>query len=442
MDTSSSQTIREAIFDLARRHVAERPAPKFIPGETFVPVSGKVIEADDLVALLDASLDLWLTAGRFSERFERALARKVGVRNSLATNSGSSANLLAFSALTSSKLNERAIQPGSEVITVAAGFPTTVAPIVQNRCVPVFVDVDDATHNIDVKQLERALSSKTRAIMVAHALGNPFDVETVLSFARDHDLFLVEDTCDALGATVGDKWVGTFGDLATISFYPAHHITMGEGGAVLGRDPAMMKIVESFRDWGRDCWCAPGKDNTCGKRFCWALGDLPEGYDHKYTYTHIGYNLKVTDMQAAIGCSQLEKVDRFIEARRANHRYLRDAFRGRGLDEYFHVVQATPGTNPSWFGFVLSVRSGAPFTRNAATQYLEDHRVATRLVFAGNLLRQPAFKNIEHRAIGPLPNTDSVMNNSFWVGVWPGLTTDHLDYMLETFQSLVKDLGR
>jgi CDP-6-deoxy-D-xylo-4-hexulose-3-dehydrase len=442
MIESEQATARQAILELARQHFAETRPASFVPGESYVPVSGKVMDADDLVALLDASLDLWLTAGRYAERFESAFAKKIGVRKSLLTNSGSSANLLAFTALTSPKLEERQIRPGSEVITVAAGFPTTVTPIVQNRCVPVFVDVDHKTHNIDVSQLEAALSSKTRAIMVAHALGNPFDVGTVARFAREHNLFLVEDTCDAVGATFDDRWVGTFGDLATVSFYPAHHMTMGEGGAILGRSPSLMKIVESFRDWGRDCWCAPGKDNTCGKRFCWQLGALPEGYDHKYTYSHLGYNLKVTDMQAAVGCSQLEKLDRYIERRRENHRYLADGFRREGLDELFHIVEATPRTNPSWFGFVLSVRDDAPFARNDVIQYLEDHRVGTRLVFAGNLLRQPAFAEVEYRVVGSLPNTDRVMNNSFWVGTWPGLTRAHLDYMLETFVRLKRTLAR
>ncbi len=442
MTSSIHTTARQAILELARQHIDETRSADFVPGETYVPVSGKVLEEEELVALLDASLDMWLTAGRYAEKFERALARKVGVRKSLTANSGSSANLLAFSALTSRQLGERAIQPGSEVITVAAGFPTTVSPIVQNRCIPVFVDVDHDTHNIDVSQLEAALSPKTRAIMVAHALGNPFDVERVSAFAKAHGLFLVEDSCDALGATVGGKWVGTFGDLATLSFYPAHHITMGEGGAVLGPDPELMTIVESFRDWGRDCWCAPGKDNTCGKRFCWKLGNLPEGYDHKYTYSHLGYNLKVTDMQAAVGCAQLEKVDRFIEARRSNHRYLAEGFRRAGLDQVFKMVEPIAGADPSWFGFVLSVREDAPMSRNEIVGYLEERRIGTRLVFAGNLIRQPAFEGVEHRVVGGLPNTDRVMNNSFWVGVWPGLTRAHLDYMLEVFSTLKEKFTR
>ncbi|MHB1097279.1 MAG: lipopolysaccharide biosynthesis protein RfbH [Gemmatimonadaceae bacterium] len=429
-------TAREAILGLASRHLEETRPSAFVPGETYVPVSGKVIGQEELVALLDASLDMWLTAGRYTAQFERALARKLGVRKSLTSNSGSSANLLAFSALTSRQLGDRAIQPGAEVITVASGFPTTVSPIIQNRCVPVFIDVDHDTHNIDVSQLDAALSPKTRAIMVAHALGNPFDVLAVKAFAKDHGLFLIEDSCDALGATVGGRWVGTFGDLATLSFYPAHHITMGEGGAVLGHDPTLMSVVESLRDWGRDCWCAPGKDNTCGKRFCWKLGNLPDGYDHKYTYSHLGYNLKVTDMQAAVGCAQLEKVDRFIEARRSNHRYLSEGFRMAGLDQLFKIVQPIPGADPSWFGFVLSVRQDAPMSRNEVVGYLEEHRIGTRLVFAGNLLRQPAFEGVEHRVVGALSSTDRVMNDSFWVGVWPGLAREHLDYMLEVFCSL------
>jgi CDP-6-deoxy-D-xylo-4-hexulose-3-dehydrase len=433
---------RDELADLARRHFAERLPIAFVPGESYVAVSGKVIEADDLAILLDASLDLWLTAGRYAERFERELPKKIGLKKAALVNSGSSANLLAFSALTSPSLGDRALKPGDEVITVAAGFPTTVAPIVQNRCVPVFVDVEHRTHNLDVTQLEAARSDRTRAVMVAHALGNPFDVETVAAFCKQHGLFLIEDTCDAFGATFRGKNVGTFGDLMTLSFYPAHHITMGEGGAVCTNSPQLMTIVESFRDWGRDCWCAPGKDNTCGKRFEWQLGDMPEGYDHKYTYAHLGFNLKVTDMQAALGCSQLGKVDRFIQKRRENHAWLRAAFLERGLERYFDIIEATPNSDPSWFGFVLSVRDDAGFTRNAATKYLEAHKIGTRLIFAGNLTRQPAFKGVKYRSVGDLPNTDRVMRSSFWIGVWPGLGEPQLAYMVETFVKMVDELRR
>ncbi|MFI5298398.1 MAG: lipopolysaccharide biosynthesis protein RfbH [Polyangiales bacterium] len=433
---------RDELADLARRHFEQRLPIAFVPGETYVPVSGKVIEADDLALLLDASLDLWLTAGRYAERFERELPQKLGLKKAATVNSGSSANLLAFSALTSRSLGARALKPGDEVITVAAGFPTTVTPIVQNRCVPVFVDVDHATHNVDVTQLDAALSPKTRAVMIAHALGNPFDAATVQAFCKQHGLFLIEDSCDAFGASFLGQNVGTFGDLMTLSFYPAHHITMGEGGAVASNSAALMSIVESFRDWGRDCWCAPGKDNTCGKRFEWQLGELPEGYDHKYTYSHLGFNLKVTDMQAALGCSQLAKVDRFIAKRRENHAWLSKQFVERGLTRFFDIVSATSGSDPSWFGFVLAVRAGAGFSRNDATKFLEARKIGTRLVFAGNLIRQPAFKDVEHRAIGDLPNTDRVMRDSFWVGVWPGLSEMHLRYMVDTFVTMTEELAR
>ncbi|HEY2516459.1 MAG TPA: lipopolysaccharide biosynthesis protein RfbH [Polyangiaceae bacterium] len=433
--------VRDEISALAKRHFEQKLPTAFVPGETYVPVSGKVIEADDLELLLDASMDMWLTAGRYAERFEKEFAKKLGFKKSLLTNSGSSANLLAFSALTSPKQGDRRLVAGDEVITVAAGFPTTVAPIVQNGCVPVFVDVDHRTHNIDVSLLEGALSSRTRAIMVAHALGNPFDAPRVAEFAKKHKLILIEDMCDAVGARIADRPVGSFGELATVSFYPAHHMTMGEGGAILGNSAALMTIVESFRDWGRDCWCAPGKDNTCGKRFDWELGELPCGYDHKYTYTHVGYNLKVTDMQAAVGCAQLAKLDRFVEARRRNHAALAQGFKDdEQLSEHFQIVEATPGSEPSWFGFVLSVREGSPLARNDVTRYLEDHRVGTRLVFAGNLVRQPAFKDVRYRVASPLTSTDAVMNRSFWVGVWPGLGPAHLEYMLSTFKSAVADL--
>jgi CDP-6-deoxy-D-xylo-4-hexulose-3-dehydrase len=415
------------------------PDRRFVPGETYIPASGKLVDVDDLVALVDASLDLWLTAGRYAEQLERDFAAWLGTRWARLTNSGSSANLLAFAALTSPAL-KRHITPGSEVITVAAGFPTTVAPIVQHGCVPVFVDVDYRTHNLDVSQLDAALSERTRAIVVAHALGNPFDVTAVADFARRHDLWLIEDTCDALGATVDGRLCGTFGDLATVSFYPAHHMTMGEGGMVVGRSTHVQRAVESFRDWGRDCWCAPGKDDTCGKRFGWQFADMPAGYDHKYVYTHLGYNLKATDMQAAVGCSQLGKLPRFIERRRENHRFLACAFREAGLDRWFDLVEASRGSEPSWFGFVLSVREDSGLERNAVVQYLERRRIGTRLVFGGNLVRQPALQGVTYRTIGELPETDRVMRQSFWIGVWPGLGEPQLRYVVDTFSALVRDL--
>ena len=431
---------REAILRLARDYQASRPQPVFEPGVTYIPPSGKVMDADDCANLVDASLDMWLTAGRYADQFEEELAVKCGRRYSKLTVSGSSANLLAFACLTSWKLGERRIRPGDEVITVAAGFPTTVAPIVQYGCLPVFVDIDLDTHNVDVDLLEAAITDKTRAVMIAHSLGNPFDVARVAALCRAHKLWLIEDCCDAFGATVGGKKVGTFGDVATLSFYPAHHITMGEGGAVLRDSPLLAKIAESFRDWGRDCYCKPGQDNTCNKRFGWQLGDLPKGYDHKYTYSHIGYNMKVSDMQAAVGVSQLKKVDRFIEARRANFAGLTDRLTRLGLDRLFHLPQPTPGTEPSWFGYLLTVRDGSGLERREVTRTLEDRKVGTRLLFAGNLIKQPAFKNVNYRVHGSLPNTDKVMNDSFWIGVWPGIDEARLDYMANTLAQVVDEM--
>jgi CDP-6-deoxy-D-xylo-4-hexulose-3-dehydrase len=427
---------------MARAYYEAHAWAKPVPGSTTIPPSGKVMAAGDLVNLVDASLDLWLTAGRFHNRFELKFAKRVGAERSLLTVSGSSANLLAFTSLTSPKLGERRILPGSEVITVAAGFPTTVAPIIQNRCVPVFVDVDLETHNVDVSLLERALSSKTRAIMIAHTLGNPFNLREVTNFAKQHDLDLIEDCCDALGATYEGRQVGSFGRLATVSFYPAHHITMGEGGCIFSNDLDLMRIVESFRDWGRDCWCAPGKDNTCRRRFCWQLGDLPEGYDHKYIYSHVGYNMKATDMQAAVGLSQLDKLDDFIAKRRRNHAALSAMLRQRGLEEFFHLPKATPGSEPSWFGYLLTVRDGMPFTRNQITRGLEDAKIGTRLMFAGNLIKQPAFADVEYRVASDLGVTDKIMHDSFWIGIWPGLSDEHLTYMADNLERITKELRR
>ena len=433
-------TLRTRILDMAREYAAEREIGGFIPGETYVPVSGKVLDEDDLVNLIDASLDMHLTAGRFAKDFESALAAKFGIARSSLTVSGSAANLLAFSALTSPKLRQRRITPGSEVIAVAAGFPTTIAPILQNGCVPVFVDIKPGTYNADPAQLADAVGPKTRAIMLAHTMGNPFDLDAVTGLAKQHDLFLIEDCCDAFGATYDGKKVGTFGDLATLSFYPAHHITMGEGGAVLTDRNLFGRLVDSYRDWGRDCWCEPGKANTCGKRWDWKFNDLPQGYDHKYVYAHIGYNLKVTDMQAAVGCSQLDKVDGFIQKRRDNFARLDGLLKQAGVEEFFDLPHATANSEPSWFGYLLTVKDDAPFERSNVVRYLEDHQIGTRLLFAGNILRQPGFRDIEHRVIGDLAMTDKVMRDCLWVGIWPGLGNEALNYMAETFRSMIKAL--
>ena len=429
--TERADQLRRQILDLSAQYHAEAfPATAFIPGESPVPVSGKVIDGGDLSSVVDSALDCWFTTGRFAADFERKLARFVGVRCASLVNSGSSANLLALSALTSPKLGDRRIKPGDEVITVAAGFPTTLNPIIQNRLVPVFVDVVLPTYEIDVTQLKAALSTKTKAIFVAHTLGNVFDLDALSAFAELHGLWLIEDCCDALGSTWRGHSVGTFGDIATVSFYPAHHITMGEGGAVLTDKPNLQVLIESFRDWGRDCWCNPGKDNTCGKRFDWQLGSLPCGYDHKYTYSHIGYNLKATDMQAALGVSQIEKLPEFIARRKANFKYLYDAL--KPLEDVLLLPQATPGSDPSWFGFPIGVRANAPFKREDLIRALDASKIATRLLFGGNLLRQPAYEGCEYRVIGDLPNTDFVMNNVFWIGVYPGLTTTMLDFVVGT----------
>jgi len=426
---------------MARAWYEAQPVPEFVPGETYIPPSGKVVDGADCAALIDASLDMWLTAGRYAKQFESEIAGRFGLRDAKLTVSGSAANLLAFATLTSWKLGSKALKPGDEVITVAAGFPTTVTPIVQYGCIPVFVDVDVKTHNVDVAALEAAIGPKTRAVMLAHSLGNPFDVVRIAEICKRHGLLLVEDCCDALGATADGRQVGTFGDIATLSFYPAHHITMGEGGAVLMNDPRLAKICESFRDWGRDCYCAPGCDNSCNKRFNWRLGTLPKGYDHKYTYSHIGYNLKVSDMQAAIGCSQLGKLDRFIAARRDNFSELTRRLKAAGLEELFHLPEATPGTDPSWFGYLLTLRDDARIDRNAMTRILEDRKVGTRMLFAGNLLRQPAFGDVRYRIAGSLENTDKVMCDSFWIGVWPGLDDARLDYMVETIGAVARELA-
>jgi len=431
-----AKQLRQQILDLCAEYHGETSSTvEFKPGQSPVPVSGKVIDGADIGSVVDSALDAWFTTGRFAEDFERKLARFVGVRSASLVNSGSSANLIAVSALTSHKLGDRRLKPGDEVITVAAGFPTTVNPIIQNRLVPVFVDVTLPNYEIDVTQLESARSEKTRAVMIAHTLGNVFDLDGVMEFVRKYDLWLIEDCCDALGSTWKGRRVGSFGDIATFSFYPAHHITMGEGGAVLTDKPSLQVLIESFRDWGRDCWCQPGKDNTCGKRFDWQLGTLPCGYDHKYTYSHVGYNLKATDMQAALGVSQIAKLPHFVERRKENFRRLYAAL--KPLEAFLLLPEATPGSDPSWFGFPLAVRKDAPLTREQLIRALESNRIGTRLLFGGNLLRQPAYEHCEFRCVGDLPNTDFVMNNVFWIGVYPGLTAEMLDFIAATISAFV-----
>ncbi len=436
--SKTAATLRQEILALTAEYSQQAfPKQEFEPGPSSVPVSGKVIDASDLCSVVDAALDGWFTTGRFAEEFERNLARFVGVRCASLVNSGSSANLVALSALTSPKLGEDRLLPGDEVITVAAGFPTTINPIIQNRLVPVFVDVALPTYEIDVTQLEAALSPRTRAVMVAHTLGNVFDLDAITAFVQKHDLWLIEDCCDALGSTWKGRAVGTFGDIATVSFYPAHHITMGEGGAVLTDKPNLQLLIESFRDWGRDCWCHTGKDNTCGKRFDWQLGALPCGYDHKYTYSHIGYNLKATDLQAALGLSQIKKLPEFIARRKENFRYLRNLLQPH--EDVLLLPEATPGSDPAWFGFPMAVRESAPFNREDLIRELEARRIGTRLLFGGNLLRQPAYQDCEHRVIGSLENTDFVMNRVFWVGVYPGLTEKMLDFVAAAIGDFVRD---
>ncbi len=432
--------LRAQILDLAAEFQREQfPEKPFVAGQSPVLVSGKVLDSADMRNLVDSSLDFWLTTGRFAQDFERQFARYFGLRSATLVNSGSSANLVALSCLTSPRLGDRQLKPGDEVITVAAGFPTTVNPIIQNGLVPVFLDVTLPTCQVDVRQLDAALTGKTKAIMIAHTLGNPFDLKTVSEFAKKHKLWLIEDCCDALGATFEGRKVGTFGDLATFSFYPAHHITMGEGGCVITDSPLLKVLVESFRDWGRDCWCEPGKDNTCGKRFDWQLGELPCGFDHKYTYSHIGYNLKLTDMQAAIGLSQLQKLPGFIEARRRNFQRLHAGL--QDVQEFYSLPQATAGSEPSWFGFPMAVRKDAPFQRDRLIRYLDENKIHTRLVFAGNLIRQPAYKDVKYRKVSDLSESDFVMNQSFWIGVYPGLGVEAIDYTVDVLHKATHDLA-
>lgn len=424
------ESLKNEILRLVGQYANETMAPRaFVPGQTTVPPSGKVIGAPEIQHMVEASLDGWLTTGRFNDAFEKRLAEFLGVGHVLTTNSGSSANLLALSALTSPRLGDRALRPGDEVLTVAAGFPTTVNPTLQHGLVPVFVDVDIPTYNIDVSRMESAIGPRTKAIMIAHTLGNPFNLAEVSRIARKHDLWLVEDCCDALGSTFDGKPVGTFGDIGTLSFYPAHHITMGEGGAVFTSNPELKRIIESFRDWGRDCYCPPGKDNTCCKRFGWQLGSLPFGYDHKYTYSHLGYNLKITDMQAACALAQMDRLPGFVKARKSNFAHLSE--RLKELEEFLILPAATPGSDPAWFGYPITLREDAPTSRVDLLKYLDENRIGTRLLFAGNLTRQPYFQDRTYRVHGELANTDVIMNRTFWVGVYPGLTETMLDYVAE-----------
>jgi len=426
LKTSTNNLIQE----LVSQAIIEFHSPKdFIAGESSVPVTGKVFGQEEIEAAVRASLDFWLTSGPFTEKFESRFAKTVGMRGAYMVNSGSSANLLALTALTSPKMGERQMKPGDEVLTVAAGFPTTVTPIIQNNLTPVYVDVDMRTFVANAEAMEAAISPKTKAIMMAHTLGNPFDLNVVSKLAEKYGLWLIEDSCDALGGTFNGQMLGTFGDFSTFSFYPAHHITTGEGGAVLIKKIAHKVIVESIRDWGRDCWCPPGCDNTCLKRYEWQLGELPEGYDHKYTYSHLGYNLKSGDIQAAIGLAQLDRLDSFIEIRRRNWAYLQQGL--EDLQEFLELPEATKNSDPSWFGYALTVKENGPISRNKLVEKLNESNIGTRLLFGGNLLRQPAFKGTPRRVVGELTNTDFVMTNTFWIGVWPGLTIQMLDYMID-----------
>ena len=428
----------EYAAELAARAYKEVHAPKdFIAGESNIPVTGKVFGPEEITAALEASLDFWLTAGPYTEKFESRFAKLVGMRHAFMVNSGSSANLLALTALTSSRIGERALKPGDEVVTVAAGFPTTVTPILQNGLIPVYVDVDLGTYVANEDALIAAIGPKTKAIMMAHTLGNPFNLNLVSQLAEKYGLWLIEDSCDALGGTYHGQNLGTFGDLSTFSFYPAHHITTGEGGAVMTKKAIYKPIVESFRDWGRDCWCPPGCDNTCLKRYDWQLGELPSGYDHKYTYSHLGYNLKSGDIQAAIGLAQLDRIETFVQLRRRNFAYLLDGL--SDLEEFLLLPSATIGSEPSWFGFALTVKHPQHKSRNEIVQILNEKKIGTRLLFGGNLLRQPAFIGTPRRVVGELDNTDTIMNDTFWIGVWPGLTIPMLDYMISQLHSIFED---
>jgi len=430
----NKESLRKEILQLVEQYGALSPdISSFRKGESTIPPSGKVIGSGELRMMTDAVLDGCLTAGRFNEEFEKKLGEYLSVKHVLTTNSGSSANLLAFTALTSPKLGDRAIQPGDEVITVAAGFPTTVNPMLQNNCVPVFVDVDIPTYNINTDLLEEAYSKKTKAVMIAHTLGNPYNLKAVKAFTEKYNLWLIEDCCDALGSEYNGQRVGSFGDIGTLSFYPAHHITMGEGGAVFTNNDQLKQIIESFRDWGRDCYCQPGCDNTCGKRFSWQLGDLPSGYDHKYTYSHLGYNLKITDMQAACGLAQLDQVDGFVQTRKDNFSYLTEKL--QNLTDYLILPEATENSTPSWFGYPITIKQNAGTSRLMLLKYLDQYNIGTRLLFAGNLTKQPYFEGRKYRIVGNLENTDIIMNQTFWLGVYPGLCNEQLDYIVDRLET-------
>jgi len=430
----NKEKLRKEILKLVNQYGSmDSDTSLFKEGESTIPPSGKVIGGNELEMMTDAVLDGWLTTGRFNEKFEKKLGEYLSVKHVLTTNSGSSANLLAFTALTSPKLGDKAIQPGDEVITVAAGFPTTVNPILQNNCVPVFVDVDIPTYNINTDLLEEAYSKKTKAVMIAHALGNPYNLKAVKAFTEKYNLWLIEDCCDALGSEYNGQRVGSFGDVGTLSFYPAHHITMGEGGAVFTNNGQLKKIIESFRDWGRDCYCQPGCDNTCGKRFSWQLGDLPDGYDHKYTYSHLGYNLKITDMQAACGLAQLERVDDFVQSRKDNFSYLTEKL--QSLTDYLILPEATENSVVSWFGYPITIKQNAGTSRVMLLKYLDQYNIGTRLLFAGNLTKQPYFKGQKCRIIGNLENTDIIMNQTFWIGIYPGINYEKLDYVVNQLEA-------
>lgn len=432
---SDEKLIRKEILSKVKKFYAAGKNKKFIPGKSRIPYAGRIFDEKELVNLVDSSLDFWLTAGRYARKLEKQLAEFVGVKHALLVNSGSSANLLAISALTSPLLKERRLKPGDEVITTACGFPTTLNPILQNQLNPVILDVELGTYNIDTTKLKKAITKKTKAVFVAHTLGNPFNLEAVLKIARKHKLFVIEDNCDALGSKYKDRFTGAYGDIATLSFYPAHHMTMGEGGAVLTSDPVLRRALLSLRDWGRDCWCDPGRDNTCRKRFKQQFGKLPYGYDHKYVYSHIGYNLKVTDMQAAIGVAQLKKLKGFIKKRKENFAFLHKSL--KKFEKYLLLPQATKNSDPSWFGFPLMVKTPSAFTRDEIVNYLENRGIATRMLFGGNLIKQPAYKGIKMKVVGTLKNTDLVMNDLFWIGVYPGINRLKLKYVIKEIEAFI-----
>lgn len=431
---------REEVIELAKKYYEqEHENTKLIPGVNYIAASGKQVDSGDLGNLVDASLDMWLTSGRYGDEFEKEFPKYLGVKYCTLVNSGSSANLVAFTALTSHKLGERRLMPGDEVITVAAGFPTTISPIIQNGLVPVFIDCEIGTYDYDVNMIEEAISDKTKCIFMAHTLGNPFNISKVMELAEKYNLWVIEDNCDALGSKYDGKYTGSFGHISTCSFYPAHHMTMGEGGAVLTSDSKLHQIAKSIRDWGRDCICPPGQDNVCGRRFTQTHGDLPEGYDHKYVYSHLGYNLKVTDMQAAIGVSQLKKLEYFCNRRRENYVMLTEKL--KEFSDYLVLPVPTPNSDPSWFGYTITVKDNAPFTRNELSRYLEEHKIGTRLLFAGNILRQPCFteENYKYRVVGELKNTDTIMNSTLWIGTWPGINQDCVDYIYNTFKDFISN---